>query len=446
MALSCEPNDLVNSARGMQRVPRGTMQSVKAFLMCAWANAGGGPPPPVPPAIPTNLDVDITSTNGNTILTWSNSDVPTTNEIWSSPDNVAFAFMTSVGGGIHTYTDPALIPDNSRKFYKVRACNGVTCSTFSSVVSVAANISGAFVGPTISEPTLKMVYGVYDFSNSINLTSVILPAVKSISGMFTGTGCGLLALVNCHLAITIDKIDFGSGVPNLNVFDFTSLVTTPNGFYGNGTSITTLSLPNYVTSGSDFSFPIASLTSISLPLLQSTIGNFNLSSSSISTLSLPSFTQCGIEFNVSGSANLTTITANSFGICGDFIISSCPNLTAVNLNSMTNVGSFNASSCNLMAISLNALTNLNGDFIFSSNTALSVVNVNNIIFPDGPLVHLEACALSQASVDLILHRGVVSGTTSSDYDLSMGTNATPSAAGLIDKTSLQLAGNTVTTN
>jgi hypothetical protein len=274
------------------------------------------------------------------------------------------------------------------------------------VVSVAADIDfnngGPFLGVTISEPTLKMVYGVYNFATSANLTSVSVPVLKSISGELFGPDCPLLASVSAPACVTIDKIDFGSAVPNLTTVNFTSLSSTPSGFYMDGAGLINLSLPAY-TLGFDFSCPLASLISINLPLLQTITGNFNLPGVSIVTLSLPSFVQC----------------------TGDFVVRACPNLTSITANSFAVLA---------------------GSVMCDSNPNLVSVLTNNIIYNDGPTISFDSCALNQASVDLVLHRGVVSGTGSSDYQLAGGTNSTPSAAGLLDKTTLLVAGNSVNTN
>jgi len=70
----------------------------------------------------------------------------------------------------------------------------------------------------------------------------------------------------------------------------------------------------------------------------------------------------------------------------------------------------------------------------------------NVIFSDGSLMTFDFDSLDVASVNQILRRGVVSGTTTSDYELANGANAAPAGQGLIDKATLIGAGNTVNTN
>jgi phosphoglucomutase len=75
------------------------------------------------------------------------------------------------------------------------------------------------------------------------------------------------------------------------------------------------------------------------------------------------------------------------------------------------------------------------------------VNFGAVTFPDnGQTVSFLGDALNQASVDSILAIAVASGVTTIIIDLTGGTNSSPSAAGLIDKATLNGLGNTVTTN
>lgn len=78
--------------------------------------------------------------------------------------------------------------------------------------------------------------------------------------------------------------------------------------------------------------------------------------------------------------------------------------------------------------------------------ALTTYAGGDIPLVAGGLFRADGCALTQASVDAILAGLVAGGAEDADINLSGGTNAVPSAAGLTDKTALEGAGCTVTVN
>lgn len=100
----------------------------------------------------------------------------------------------------------------------------------------------------------------------------------------------------------------------------------------------------------------------------------------------------------------------------------------------------------LTSLDLGSMITCLGNFSTAFCIALVSVNVSNWVPTNGTSLDLSNCALDQASVDLVLHRCVLAAVTTCNIDLSAGTNATPSAAGLVDKGNLIAAGNTVSTN
>lgn len=397
------------------------------LALLAQIAGGSGPPVPVAPNVPTNLDITIASVNGSTILTWSNSDVPTTNEIWSSADNITFAFLASVGGGIHTYTDVTVLAINTRRYYKVKACN-VDCSVFTSVVSAARDINyGGAAGVTISEPTLKVIYGNYDFSGSGALTTVTLAAVRKITGSFLGTGCGALTSFTANSLITVgNSIDVSFNAA-LTVYSTTSLTNLAGGLFLGGTMIVVLMLPLLTGAGNDVQIQ---------------------SNNVLTTVDFTNFTTAGGNIVASDCPLMTTFTLTNLGtVAGRLDVGNNVSLTVLSAPKANSIfDSVVGVSSGLVTLNLPMLVNLGTDMDFDSAASLSVVNVNVVNFPDGHVINFPGCALNQASVDLILSRGVASGTTASDYELFGGTSATPSAAGLINKGLLIGAGNTVNTN
>lgn len=88
-----------------------------------------------------------------------------------------------------------------------------------------------------------------------------------------------------------------------------------------------------------------------------------------------------------------------------------------------------------------------GDVDVHGCTLLSAINFASLVPNNGITVNFSGCALVVAGVDQILARCVANaGYVSGTVDLSGGTNATPSAAGLADKATLIGRGCTVNTN
>ena len=82
-----------------------------------------------------------------------------------------------------------------------------------------------------------------------------------------------------------------------------------------------------------------------------------------------------------------------------------------------------------------------------SCSALTDIQIPNLVFPNGGKFDLGDNALSQSCVDAILARAVANaGYVSGRIDLNGGTNAAPSVAGAADKATLIGRGVTVTTN
>jgi hypothetical protein len=62
------------------------------------------------------------------------------------------------------------------------------------------------------------------------------------------------------------------------------------------------------------------------------------------------------------------------------------------------------------------------------------------------MVECSTCALDESAVDAILASLDANGASNGTVSMVLGTNAAPSAAGLLSKAALELRGWTVTTN
>ncbi len=159
--------------------------------------------------------------------------------------------------------------------------------------------------------------------------------------------------------------------------------------------------------------------------------------------------------NITGCSGLTSvtvqgITASSLSLSGctgitSFVtVADCPGITSQDFSPCSNATSISAVNCPLLtAVTLTGL---------SSVTALEVRNCALAASPDFSdcvvltTLDFSVNALTEAAVDAALAGLVAIGTNNGTCDLSGGTNAIPSAAGLADKATLEGDGWTVTVN
>ena len=275
------------------------------------------------------------------------------------------------------------------------------------------------------------------------------------------------------------------------VFTAIDSFINPNGAYttlsfGNPTTVTndvnfsgatilgSLTMRLLETIGNDLNLQTASpLTNPSFPLLATVTNQILIDGSTITTLSLPSLSSyptSGITADATlltlnlpacvddGAGQLDTDVGNMTGlvtlnlaalttVTADVTLSASPNLASLNLNSLVTVpGGCNFETTSLTTISLPALVTVTAG-LSANGTPVVTFSAPNWLPTDGSSSTFIGCALDVTSVDHILARHVanpayVSGTV----DLSGGTNATPSAQGLIDAGILTGRGVTVITN
>ena len=141
--------------------------------------------------------------------------------------------------------------------------------------------------------------------------------------------------------------------------------------------------------------------------------------------------------NISNNSLLSNLIINfsSYGPSAFLQISSNPNLTTLDLSRMW-------------------LCNVDIGILVTNNSKLTTLKLAPFIFRGGKSLSLNGNALTQACVDEILevvaHMDGLSGTTNfgTGYSLALnaGTNAAPSAAGVVNKDKIVARGATVTTN
>jgi hypothetical protein len=415
MSISCDPSSLANAARCFESCGKDKNESIKTYLLCQFAQ---GPSP----AIPGNIDIDAEhSLNGSTIVTWTNSDTPTTNEIWRAQNGGAFSLLSTVAGTTHTFTDLAALPALDVWDYKVRACNGITCSAFTDVRSAANGITKTGAADvTLSYPTLVITYAAVNVDSMPNLTSFSAPLLRFIYGAngFRPALSPVFTSFNLDALVQAVNGPVNFAGTAVGVLSFPKLTTTGDSIYAPGTPVTSCSAPLYVNCGNMVVFDnCASLVSVSLPAVTVIPNGLSLSQcTALTSVTFTALTAINANLQMDNCSALTSLSFPSLQqINTDVVASNCTLLASVSLPVLASVGAF--------GVQVN----------FSSCPALTSFSAPNAIWGNSILLSWNFDGLNQASVDEILHRGVLSGTTGSDFELANGTNSTPSAAGLADK-------------
>lgn len=428
-------------------------QSLMAGASCLLCNLSPGMQMPViisllcQLAVPTPVQGDISpdSTDGNLIIDWQNP-TPTTTEVWKSTNGGAFARIASVAAGTTQFTDTTAMNNGDLFTYKLRAVLGAQASDFTATFSALKNFN-ASASVTVLFPDVVFYVGQFVVNNNNALLSVSFPVLHDITSSLSCGNCLNLTTLNFPALRTVgggSGIDmFGNPLVSIN---FNSLVTSNGQAAFNSSSLTSVSLPKLTTTGS---FDIANNThiaSFSVPSLV-TGGNLNLDNiTPLTTASFPALTSCS-DLLLNGSSSLTSFSAPNLQTIGGVTNMSGTALTSLSLPSLTSTGDmWTINSTPITSISLPAFTTFGFNIDWSLNTSLVSVDMGGAFFFDGMSVLLNGCALNAASVNAILHLGVLSNTTTSTYNLSGVTNAAPTGQGIADKATLIAMGNTVTTN
>jgi hypothetical protein len=163
----------------------------------------------------------------------------------------------------------------------------------------------------------------------------------------------------------------------------------------------------------DFSFPALTTIGLALSLVNFTAGSFTFDA-------------------------LTTIGDYLDISTGTFIFNA-PLLTTV-------TNDFSGVFYGTDTLSLPSLVTVGGNIQFTFAAALENFSAASLIVNDGQFLQFTDCALTAASVNHIMARGVASTVTGATFDTSGGASSGPTGQGIVDAGILTGQGNTVTTN
>lgn len=390
-----------------------------------------------PPAAPTALTMTAASTQTSQVLTWTNP-IPagTTNEIWQSINGGAFALLASISGALSTYTAVYSIVANQYVSYKVKACNGISCSAFTSQVDASYNLVPSIAA--VSYPTLIRAFGFIDMTGSGIATSFSAPLLKSITGAIDGTACAittvnltslqtatgaisfagtLLGSVSLPALISCGGLEFSTN-PNLATFTASSLVTN-NGTvdFADCTSLTSCNLASLAGGVTTFNANNCPLcTTLTVTSLTGTSGDFNVGASGMVTLSLPVYTHCGGNFYAGGNGSLVTLSIGVLAtVTGDFSINGSSSVLTLTATLLSSVGSnVDVGNCVAMtSFSFPALVTVTGGLDFHNCFSLTTATLT-VLQSVGTFLGYGSTSLTALSLPAFVTMGsdfVMSGCT-----------------------------------
>jgi len=199
-------------------------------------------------------------------------------------------------------------------------------------------------------------------------------------------------------------------------------------------------------SGDTFTFSSTALTSLTDPLW--------IANCPFVTISLPNLVTSTNYIDIDNCPDLTSTNLDALESCGDgtdgLFFSDNDSTTSLSLPAFeTSSGTFSIQNNTLLVtISVPSfLTCSAGNMDWDTNPALTTVVLSSFIPRNGMTIGIDGCALSQASVDLVLARCVANAAyVTGTVNLDGGTNSAPSAAGLVNVGILTGRGVTVNNN
>lgn len=334
--------------------------------------------------------------------------------------------LTSVTSSIDIENDSALTTVNLNHLL---TCEDLTIITSSSVSTInigvlntvdTLNIQDTVISSFLT-PLLTSAQAV-TLKNNSSLGTINLSALTSTTG--------LIDIENCPITI----------IP------FTAF-TTSTGITISNINATTLDFPSYTNSGAGYPISITnntSITNVLFPVLTTITEAFNiLGNDSITSLSFSALISSGsVTF---GGTGLLNISLSSF-TTGDFTVNTSPSLNSLSLPVLANspIG-IDIEGTSLTTLNFPAINNVGSNgFVISNNTLLTTLTINatsNLI-----KLLLQGNALNVTSVNNILINLDSQGNINGTIDLSGGTNASPTGAGIGAVVSLGGKGWIVTTN
>ena len=180
-------------------------------------------------------------------------------------------------------------------------------------------------------------------------------------------------------------IFISASIPEMVTYNGTSYSVTSIGdkAFFNCTSLTSITIPNSVTSIGNGAFCNSSLTSITIPNSVTSIGDWAFTEcSSLTSITIPNGVTSIGDYAFQGCSSLTSITIpNSVTSIGDWAFEDCFSLTSITIpNSVTSIGNSAFSGCeSLTSITIpNSVTSIEDHTFYNCSSLTSITIPNNV--------------------------------------------------------------------
>jgi len=268
------------------------------------------------------------------------------------------------------------------------------------------------------------------FVNLASPSTLSFPALKYINGAFTPSGRSGVT-INANLLLYVGG-NFGPG--SFSTINATALTYVRGNLSPSMSIVVTLNLPALITITGNMTMTFSSMTSFiatSLTTIQSIVTTFTV----LTDLNLPALTTLTNGAFQPTAPLCTSVTVTSLSVIGSNITCSFAILTSLSFPALTSVGENSGGTITITAPEMTTFSMGPNLIYVGGNVTLTGMKLNQTSV-DGILVSLAALDGTGGTV-------AYSGLT---VNLSGGTSATPGAAGLAAKATLEGRGCTVTVN
>ncbi len=294
--------------------------------------------------------------------------------------------------------------------------------------------------------------------NSKQLTSLNISAATSLSYLRAQSNSIANAQNWANLSVLADvDISNNTGIgpaggitmPTTNAANWVNL-------YVSSTGITSLNLSGLTNFGGAFNCNSNVISTLTLGSSTRAFSLFYLSSCTVSNIDLSGYTGLAGDIQIQSMSSVTALTfpASPTGTITRLTISALTGLTAINVAGYTNKITTRIEIINCTALTSIALPSMSGTFTnlrFDGNSVLGGSNVVDFSKFTGATslnsssIQIQNCAFTAAGMDTMLAALDTGGWTNGILTAA-GTNAAPTAAGVVSRTNLIGKGWTVTTN